>query len=761
MAMKKRMVIGVDISDLKVATTGQKTFLAELCNQFNIIPSQFKFIYFSSPFPVIKSRSKFVLLLQHLFYQIWKQTILPIKAYVKGCDVLFCSDYFVPFFHLGFKTVQVFHDAFFFENPEQYNKYWFVLHKYLAMPAARKSSIIVVPSDYALQKVHQLAGIPLQKLIRIYEAPKSLNFTGAPTFDPILAPFIQAEYIFHVGVMEKRKNILQLIKAFNILINSGNEYEHIKLVLAGKGTGRKESDDSINIMNLISDLNLTNKVFLTGYLSDAQLKTTYENALAYVFPSLNEGFGIPVLEAFKSNIPVLVANNSCLPEIGGDAVISFDPLNELDICEKMKMVIDDASLRNILIEKGNARLLSFSWEQTAIQLLDVFANITKPSILMLHNTYLYKGGEETVVDAEIASLKKNGYNVLYKEYNNARFGSLSFKTLLDPLNTIFNMFSFLKLIYFIRAQNIKVVHAHNIFYTASPSVFWAAKIAGAKTIMTIHNYRLFCLSANFFRDNQNCFNCNTSNSFKQGIQNKCFKNSKIASATLALSIRFNEFIGTWKNKVDFYIVLNEFTKSLFIDKGVHPDKIILKANFLATTIPNNEAPSKSDFYLFAGRLTEEKGIKHLIEAFSHTNRKLVIAGNGDLVNLVSALNMPNIQFLGLQNKEQIKSLMCTCKALIFPSIWIESMPMTLIEAQSFGTIPIVASSINTNKMINNGVDGFLYTSNSATALNEAITHFESLSPKALDTIATNAKNKFLKHYGESNHIKKIAEIYGV
>jgi glycosyltransferase involved in cell wall biosynthesis len=139
----------------------------------------------------------------------------------------------------------------------------------------------------------------------------------------------------------------------------------------------------------------------------------------------------------------------------------------------------------------------------------------------------------------------------------------------------------------------------------------------------------------------------------------------------------------------------------------------------------------------------------------------VIAGNGDLVNLVSALNMPNIQFLGLQNKEQIKSLMCTCKALIFPSIWIESMPMTLIEAQSFGTIPIVASSINTNKMINNGVDGFLYTSNSATALNEAITHFESLSPKALDTIATNAKNKFLKHYGESNHIKKIAEIYGV
>jgi glycosyltransferase involved in cell wall biosynthesis len=92
----------------------------------------------------------------------------------------------------------------------------------------------------------------------------------------------------------------------------------------------------------------------------------------YVFPSLNEGFGIPVLEAFKANIPVLVADNSCLPEIGGDAVISFDPLNEQAICDKMQLVLNNPTLRTELIAKGNKRLAMFGWERTARELIHVF-----------------------------------------------------------------------------------------------------------------------------------------------------------------------------------------------------------------------------------------------------------------------------------------------------------------------------------------------------------------------------------------------------
>jgi len=371
--MKNNIIVGIDISDLKVAATGQKTFLTELHTQFLSLDAQnFTFVYFSSPFPVIKSRSKIALLLQHLMFQCWKQILLPILALLNRCDIVFCSDYFVPYFHLGFKTVQVFHDAFFFQNPEHYNKYWFVLHKYLAMPAAKKSSFIVTPSDYALQTVHNFAKIPVNKLVRIYEAPKSLEAIAAKTDDPLLATFIHTKYIFNVGVFEKRKNLLNLIKAYSVLIKNNEGKEQINLVLAGKGTGRGESDITNDVIALINELKLNNCVFLTGYLTDAQLKTTYQHAFMYVFPSINEGFGIPVLEAFKAQIPVLVADNSCLPEIGGDAVIQFDPLNVNDIADKMQLLIDNGEIRNDLIAKGNKRLNNFSWKQTAQQLLKVF-----------------------------------------------------------------------------------------------------------------------------------------------------------------------------------------------------------------------------------------------------------------------------------------------------------------------------------------------------------------------------------------------------
>lgn len=386
--------------------------------------------------------------------------------------------------------------------------------------------------------------------------------------------------------------------------------------------------------------------------------------------------------------------------------------------------------------------------------------LTNPSVLILHNTYLYTGGEETVVAAEIESLKINGFKVYYKEYTNANFKFFNFKTLLAPFNTIFNIFSFFELLYFIKINKIKIVHAHNIFYTASPSIFWAAKLAGAKTVITIHNYRLFCLSANFFRNKQTCFECSNVNSFKPGLKNKCFKNSWFASFTLAISIRLNDLIGTWANKIDHYIVLNEFAKQLLINKGIDPNKVVLKSNFLPITPLNLSPPMRENFYLFAGRITEEKGIRHLIDTFSNTNKQLTIAGDGDLVDLIKNNATSNIQYIGLQSKQQIQSLLLQCKALIFPSIWIESMPMTLIEAQSLGTIPIVASSINTNNMIEDGVDGFLYDPSLPNALMQLIIRFESLSSAQIDTISSNARNKSLKLYGEIAHIKKIKEIYG-
>jgi glycosyltransferase involved in cell wall biosynthesis len=107
------------------------------------------------------------------------------------------------------------------------------------------------------------------------------------------------------------------------------------------------------------------------------LKSAYEQALLFVFPSYNEGFGIPILEAFAAEIPVLVANNSCLPEVGANAVISFDPFSIVDMMEKMKIVVENIDLQKDLIEKGKDRLLDFSWEQASKEMIEVFIMAAK------------------------------------------------------------------------------------------------------------------------------------------------------------------------------------------------------------------------------------------------------------------------------------------------------------------------------------------------------------------------------------------------
>lgn len=367
--MDKPLVIGIDIRDLKVAQTGTKTYLEELCRVFkNMNDPKYEFVFLDNNFPIYTGNNKILKLIGHFRYQFWKQVSLPLKAWTNGVHILFCTDNVVPFIHLGYKTVPVFHDAFFFENPEHFSKLWLKITLATAIPAAHRSPIVVVPSNYAKQQIHKYTQIPLQKMPVIYEGPKSL----AKSLNKKVSP-ITGDYILHVGVMNRRKNIPTLIYAFKKLRAQG--FINLKLVLVGKIEDKKFSDNKEEIQTAVKETGLENDVIFTGYLSDEDLAAVYSNASLYVFPSLNEGFGIPILEAFKYNLPVLVANNTSLPEIGGEAVVTFNPLEADDIAEKMKMVLEDRELREAIIAKGENRLKEFSWEKTAQSLLKEFERI--------------------------------------------------------------------------------------------------------------------------------------------------------------------------------------------------------------------------------------------------------------------------------------------------------------------------------------------------------------------------------------------------
>ncbi len=364
--------IAIDITDLKYAKTGQKTYLESITNKFkNLKSSEFYFIFFQSPFPNFKNTKLIFTLVNHILFQIWKQILLPSKIILNKCDLLFCTDYFVPLFHYRYKSVQVIHDAFFAEYPKHYNKYWLYIYKFFSLPGVYKSSFIITPTEYSKSRILKYFELPTNKIFVISEGPKLFIKDNLEEINNNFSFIVDnCKYFLHVGVFEKRKNLLFLIKTFSEFIK--NNKSNYKLILVGKGTGRKESDDTTNILCLINELNLHDHIVLTGYLNDDDLKVIYINTFAYIFPSYNEGFGLPILEAFYFNIPILISDNSCLPEVGGDAALTFNPYDQEDLLNKMNLICNDEALRQDLIKKGANRLKYFSWDNTAEDLLKVF-----------------------------------------------------------------------------------------------------------------------------------------------------------------------------------------------------------------------------------------------------------------------------------------------------------------------------------------------------------------------------------------------------
>ena len=368
--MTKRLIVGIDIRDLKIAKTGARTYLEQILIEFRKNTYDCEFIYLDSPFKVYSGTNKFYKLIEHLRFFVWKQIVLPIKAYHHKCDILFCTDYFVPYLQLGFKPIPMFYDSFFYEYPEQCNPYWLKMFHSIGIGAAKKAPFIITLSEYSKVRLVHFTGIDAEKIIPIHLAPKvNTPIKADSNFKPSFK-LPTTKYLLHVGVMEKRKNLVRLIEALKLVRDAGHtEYS---LVLVGQASAKNELDGSNEIIETIKKLQLEDAVLMHGYASEDELSFFYKNAFLYVFPSLNEGFGLPVLEAFHYQIPVIVSDNTCLKEVGADATLAFNPFKVEEIADKIKVVIENPNLRIELIEKGSKRLKLFSWEKTTKELIKIF-----------------------------------------------------------------------------------------------------------------------------------------------------------------------------------------------------------------------------------------------------------------------------------------------------------------------------------------------------------------------------------------------------
>ena len=363
--------VAVDVRDLQISASGARSYLESVIIEFKKEHPCFDFYFLDAKTKAYTGNHFLLKLKEQLSYFLWKQFLLPYQAKQLGCRVLFCSDFMVPYFSMGIKTIPVFHDAFFWEYPEHYNKYWLLFFRNLGLAAAKKSAFVVAPTQYASNQLAKYTGINPNKIQVIGEAPKSIDASISENeTTEIVKQILHLDYILHVGTLEKRKNLTTLIQAFKIVRENG--FPNLKLVLVGKASNKITLDDSSAIKEAIKEQHLTNDVILTDYICDAEVQQLYQKAKLYVFPSINEGFGIPLLEAFKYQVPVVIANNTCLPEVAGQGAKSFNPFSVQDMANAIGTVLKDEALRQSYIEKGNAQLQNFSWDKTAGALMQLF-----------------------------------------------------------------------------------------------------------------------------------------------------------------------------------------------------------------------------------------------------------------------------------------------------------------------------------------------------------------------------------------------------
>ena len=346
------------------------------------------------------------------------------------------------------------------------------------------------------------------------------------------------------------------------------------------------------------------------------------------------------------------------------------------------------------------------------------------NILIVHNYYQIPGGEDTVVENEKTLLETHGHNVvLYTRRNSELSKMRKVSKLLLPITTIFNPRTYKDIKKLIVENQINVVHVHNTLNLISPSVYYAARAMKVPVVQTVHNFRLVCPGATFYRDGHICEDC-LRHGLKCSITHSCYRGSKIQTLACALTLTIHRIMGIYK-KIN-YICLTEFTKDK-IKSVVDPERVYIKPNFVYDQKGSNRA---EDYYIFVGRVEEIKGLNVLVDAFrSMPNKKLKIVGRGDLSEYIAARlqkeDIHNIELLGFKPHDEVNALLKHAKALIMCSQWYETFGMVIAEAYSNGVPAIVGRIGNIKDLVDESVTGELFAYDDSKDLVAAVERFES------------------------------------
>lgn len=383
-------------------------------------------------------------------------------------------------------------------------------------------------------------------------------------------------------------------------------------------------------------------------------------------------------------------------------------------------------------------------------------------ILLVHNTYQDRGGEDVVFEQERRLLKSAGHEVLeYQRHNRDIKNYSTVRKIALIGKTVWASDSYREFGKLLQTGRPDIVHIHNTFPLISPSIYWACREQQVPVVQTLHNYRLFCPGANFFRAGKPCEDCVTG-SFWQGAAHGCYRDSRSETAAVALMLSIHHARKTFAQMVDRYIALTEFARGRFINAGLPAEKITVKPNCV------NPDPgvrtSNGSYALFVGRVSQEKGVPTLLKAWRQLPRtmSLKIIGDGParapLAAEAAAAGFTNISFLGQQPREQVTAAMKAARFLVFPSELYENLPLTIIEAFACG-VPVVASSLGAmQELVKEGATGHFFRPGDADDL-VRIAAWAWDKEEHLRGLGKQARGEYEAKYTAAANLRQLVDIY--
>lgn len=379
-------------------------------------------------------------------------------------------------------------------------------------------------------------------------------------------------------------------------------------------------------------------------------------------------------------------------------------------------------------------------------------NSVSPRILIAHNRYQQRGGEDAVVEDETLLLRGRGHAVETYTRHNDEIGDTSRLDLLRQ--TLWSKRTTDDLARLFAEFRPSVIHVHNTFPLISPSLYWAAAQAGIPVVQTLHNFRLLCPQAMFLREGRVCEDCLGHLPWR-GVVRKCYRSSMAQTSVLTGMLALHRGIGTFSRKVSRFIALTEFSRRKFIDGGLPEQHITVKPNFADMPAPVIGIPRRG--FLFVGRLSPEKGIAVLADALKQVPAaSLDVIGEGPEVDSVKLL--ANVRPLGMQNSASVQAAMVGAACLVLPSICYENFPRTLVEAFACG-LPVIASRLGAMaELVEDGRTGLLFDPSNATDLAQKL-RWVLEHPGEMQAMGENARREYEAKYTPAINYEQLMAIY--